>query len=187
MQTYQSTPDYYRDFIEHGWLKNQAAKAHKYIERWKNEAGFWRYRYASKRLESKAKKARGPISAETVTQDIRNGKTTRVKDSYRSRKSSISKTRQKTHDTYLKRIRPMAAKNAKNRYSSRKSSISVARGNAHRAYGKKKLGVIKYNQTIKDRTTGRTPAGTIKTMYPLSNGIWYEDRTAPKIYKKKKK
>lgn len=45
MQTYQSTPDYYRDYIQHGWLKDQAAKMHKYIKRWKNEAGKWVYQY----------------------------------------------------------------------------------------------------------------------------------------------
>lgn len=45
MQTYQSTPDYYRDYIEHGWLKDQAAKVHKYIKRWRNKAGKWVYQY----------------------------------------------------------------------------------------------------------------------------------------------
>ena len=48
MQTYQSTPDYYRDYIEHGWLKDQAAKTHKYLKRWKNDAGKWVYQYARK-------------------------------------------------------------------------------------------------------------------------------------------
>lgn len=47
MQTYQSTPDYYRDYIEHGWLKDQAAKVHKYIKRWRNDAGKWVYKYAT--------------------------------------------------------------------------------------------------------------------------------------------
>ena len=31
-------------FIEHGWLKDQAAKVHKYIKRWRNKAGKWVYR-----------------------------------------------------------------------------------------------------------------------------------------------
>ena len=48
MQMYQSTPDFYRDYIEHGWLKDQTAKAHKYIERWKGKNGKWYYRYKSK-------------------------------------------------------------------------------------------------------------------------------------------
>ena len=48
MQTYQSTPDYYRDYIEHGYLKDQAAKVHKYLKRWKNDAGKWVYQYANK-------------------------------------------------------------------------------------------------------------------------------------------
>lgn len=45
MQTYQSTPDFYRDYIEHGWLKDQAAKVHKYISRWRGKNGKWYYRY----------------------------------------------------------------------------------------------------------------------------------------------
>lgn len=47
MQTYQSTPDFYREYIEHGWLKDQAAKVHKYIKRWKNKAGKWVYQYTN--------------------------------------------------------------------------------------------------------------------------------------------
>lgn len=168
MQTYQSTPDYYRDFIEHGWLKDQAAKTHKYIERWKNEAGFWRYRYASKRLESKAKKARGPMSAETVTQDIRNGKTTRTKDSYRSRKGSISKARQTARDSYLEKIRPIATENAKSRYKTRKTDIKVARGNAHKAYGEKKYGILGYKNAY-DANHPRKKKKPIKTIY-MKNG-----------------
>lgn len=51
MTQYQATPDYYRDYIEHGWLKDQAAKAHKYIERWRGKNGKWYYRYKSKAQE----------------------------------------------------------------------------------------------------------------------------------------
>lgn len=45
MTQYQATPDYYRDYIEHGWAKDAAAKVHKYIKRWKNAAGKWIYQY----------------------------------------------------------------------------------------------------------------------------------------------
>lgn len=45
MTQYQATPDYYRDYIEHGWLKNQAAKVHKYISRWRGKNGKWVYKY----------------------------------------------------------------------------------------------------------------------------------------------
>ena len=51
MQTYQSTPDYYRDYIQHGWLKDQAAKVHKYISRWRGKNGKWYYSYKSKAQE----------------------------------------------------------------------------------------------------------------------------------------
>ena len=51
MQAYQSTPDFYRDYIEHGWLKDQAAKVHKYISRWRGKNGKWYYSYKSKAQE----------------------------------------------------------------------------------------------------------------------------------------
>ena len=42
---YTPTPDYYNDYIQHGWLKDAAAKTHKYIERWRGKNGKWYYRY----------------------------------------------------------------------------------------------------------------------------------------------
>lgn len=70
---YQSTPDYYRDYIEHGWLRDQAAKAHKYIKRWRNKAGKWVYQYANDRRGNKIKKLRDKWGAtpDVVTYDIR--------------------------------------------------------------------------------------------------------------------
>lgn len=55
MIQYQSTPDFYRDYIEHGWLKDQAAKVHKYISRWRGKNGKWYYSYKSKAQEQIAK------------------------------------------------------------------------------------------------------------------------------------
>jgi len=55
MILYTQTPDYYSDYIEHGWLKDQAAKVHKYIERWRGKNGKWYYRYATQ-VGNKAKK-----------------------------------------------------------------------------------------------------------------------------------
>ena len=66
MQTYQSTPDYYRDYIEHGYLKDQAAKVHKYIERWRGKNGKWYYRYKSKAQEAITKYNR---SKDQITSD----------------------------------------------------------------------------------------------------------------------
>lgn len=51
MIRYTSTPDYYRDVIQHGWIKDAAAKAHKYVERWRGKNGKWIYRYKSKAQE----------------------------------------------------------------------------------------------------------------------------------------
>lgn len=38
-------------YLEHGWLKDQAAKVHKYIERHRGKNGKWIYRYKSKAQE----------------------------------------------------------------------------------------------------------------------------------------
>ena len=75
MQTYQSTPDYYRDYIEHGWLKDQAAKVHKYIKRWRNEAGKWVYQYKNELQDAKTRRNRKKMKLmpEDVSFDI-NGK-----------------------------------------------------------------------------------------------------------------
>lgn len=67
---YQQTPDFYNEYIshsavwegrsryrngedelEHGWAKDAAAKAHKYIDRWRGKNGKWYYRYKSKAQE----------------------------------------------------------------------------------------------------------------------------------------
>lgn len=67
---YQQTPDFYNEYIshsavwegrsryrngedelEHGWVKDAAAKAHKYIDRWRGKNGKWYYRYKSKAQE----------------------------------------------------------------------------------------------------------------------------------------
>lgn len=67
---YQQTPDFYNEYIshsavwegrsryrngedelEHGWVKDAAAKAHKYIRRWRNKAGKWVYQYKNKKKE----------------------------------------------------------------------------------------------------------------------------------------
>lgn len=61
---YQQTPDFYNEYIshsavwegrsmyrngedelEHGWVKDAAAKAHKYIDRWRGKNGKWYYKY----------------------------------------------------------------------------------------------------------------------------------------------
>jgi len=71
MQTYQSTPDYYREYIEHGYLKDTAAKVHKYIERWRGKNGKWYYRYKSKASSALTKVRRNMLGAdaEDITTD----------------------------------------------------------------------------------------------------------------------
>ena len=48
---YTPTPDYYNEYIQHGYLKDAAAKVHKYIDRWRGKNGKWYYRYKSKAYE----------------------------------------------------------------------------------------------------------------------------------------
>lgn len=74
MTQYQATPDYYRDYIEHGWLKDQAAKVHKYIERWRGKNGKWYYRYKSKAQELGAKANRTMRRVDPAQISLNNGK-----------------------------------------------------------------------------------------------------------------
>lgn len=89
---YQQTPDFYNEYIshsavwegrsryrngedelEHGWVKDAAAKAHKYIDRWRNKAGKWVYQYKNeirdKRVANKRKEA-GLTAPEWVSFNI---------------------------------------------------------------------------------------------------------------------
>lgn len=63
-------------YMEHGWLKDQAAKAHKYISRWRGKNGKWYYSYKSKAQELGTKirrklgtpyNSRFSIDPETIT------------------------------------------------------------------------------------------------------------------------
>ena len=49
----------YDDMLEHGWLKDQAAKVHKYIDRWKGKNGKWVYRYYRAKSKAQGALARG--------------------------------------------------------------------------------------------------------------------------------
>lgn len=94
---YQQTPDFYNEYIshsavwegrsryrngedelEHGWVKDAAAKAHKYIDRWRGKNGKWYYRYKSKAQELGAKidrKIKG-IKADEISDNTYNDYTT---------------------------------------------------------------------------------------------------------------
>ena len=60
--------------IQHGWLKNAAAKAHKYIERWKGKNGKWYYKYKSKALESVTKFANKTVGINDPRSVVNNKK-----------------------------------------------------------------------------------------------------------------
>lgn len=52
----EKTLEEYGATIQHGWLKDQAAKIHKYIKRWRGPNGKWVYQYANNAVNT-AKKA----------------------------------------------------------------------------------------------------------------------------------
>lgn len=54
----QTKPPLEELYLEHGWVKDSAAKVHKYIERWRDAAGKWRYRYQTKQYQKRANKVR---------------------------------------------------------------------------------------------------------------------------------
>ena len=65
-------------YLEHGWLKDQAAKVHKYIARWRGKNGKWYYKYKSKAQELGAKIDRNikGIKADEISDNTYNDYTT---------------------------------------------------------------------------------------------------------------
>ena len=124
------------DELEHGWLKDQAAKVHKYIKRWKTKAGRWAYLYAkNKEKVKKAKKDLDEFYKDTKKQ-------------YTLRKFSIKKARANANNAYKAR----AAKRARNAYKKRAGDIKRARQSANNAYANKmKRDKQTANKAYKDR------------------------------------
>lgn len=114
MQTYQSTPDYYRDYIEHGYLKYQAAKVHKYLKRWRNKAGKWIYQY--KKPKSKATMKSMEYSRALLNDNLADNADTAY---------FINKKRKDDYGIYSVRQIDVARQNAKNRYTQRKMTNKI--------------------------------------------------------------
>lgn len=132
-------------YIEHGWLKDQVAKAHKYIERWRGKNGKWYYRYKSKAQElgAKTKRTMKGYQSDEVS-DFRKGyifnspdfkkvlssrkdwNKKGVKKSYKKRKTQIETARNNANLVYRK--------NPKAQYKVRSSKVKQARQNANDAY-----------------------------------------------------
>ena len=101
MKTYQATPDYYRDVIQHGWLKDQVNKAHKYIKKYMGKNGKWIYVYESKLNEAKTKfnrmlgteNAIGTVQPQHITTNY--GKTHLLKSDYGKPTSRMQRHTQK--------------------------------------------------------------------------------------------
>ena len=104
--------------IEHGWLKDQAARTHKYIKRWKNAAGKWVYQYKQDLADKQARQARKDW--------IFKG----VKKAYKQRKDQIATARDNAATAFRK--------NAKAQYNIRKKQVQAARKNANDIYEAKK-------------------------------------------------
>lgn len=103
--------------IEHGWLKDQAARTHKYIKRWKNAAGKWVYQYKQDLADKQARQARKDW--------IFKG----VKKAYKQRKDQIAAARDNANIGFRK--------NAKLQYNIRKKQVQAARKNASDIYAAK--------------------------------------------------
>lgn len=125
MIQYQSTPDYYRDYMEHGWFKDTAKKTHKYIDKYMSKAGNWVYVY-----KNKAKKAIDEYKRykeeETKKEQRKDWILKGVHKAYKKRKSQIKEAR---HNAYEKN-----SKNPVASYKSRKKQVSQARQNARDAW-----------------------------------------------------
>ena len=122
--------------LEHGWLKDQAAKVHKYIKRWKTKAGRWAYLYAkNKEKLNQAKKDLNEFYNDPKKQ-------------YVLRKFQIKKAKNNAHKNYI----ATSTAKAKKAYKSRSSKVKQARQNASNAYTSR-MNKAKQNatNTYKDR------------------------------------
>lgn len=97
--------------IEHGWLKDQASKVHKYISRKKNELGKWIYTYKQEKAEKDARKAKKQWNEK--------GR----KKVYKKRKSQIRQARVNADRAYRT--------DSEKQYKVRQKQVKAARKNAH--------------------------------------------------------
>lgn len=131
--------------LEHGWLRDTAKKvsekAHKYIKRWKDEYGKWRYQYyvrKNKKIESDVKAAKEKYGLKGVTRDARSqGKILKQRKKWNS---SGRKSAYKTRKSQIRAARGSAKKSwSKSAYRVRKDKISTARSNAKKSYNERML------------------------------------------------
>lgn len=132
MQQYQSTPDYYRDYIEHGWLSDTAKKAHKYIDKYLSKAGNWVYVYKTK--------ADAAIDNYRRERQKKNWREKGVYKSYKKRKAKVAQARQNAYEAN--------SRNPKVAYGRRKTQASQARQNARDAWNQH---TINAQNSYKDR------------------------------------
>lgn len=119
MQQYQSTPDFYREYIEHGWAKDAAAKAHKYIKRWKNKAGEWVYQYKKPKSnvsyanwnDQRAWRSEGIYGREEHRTAARYSRFMRYKDIQNAKKNAKNKRTQQAMANKIKTKTPMGSSN----------------------------------------------------------------------------
>ena len=148
MQMYQSTPDYYRDYIEHGWLKDAAAKAHKYIDRWRGKNGKWYYRYKQELTDLKGRYR------------TRNGGRTYIDLDERENERGYSSSRARGDQIY-------GSRNAKNGWTSLHEVKGLSDHGNSRSYSKQGV-----NRGIE---AGRKRAA--KKGYAVTKGAYYSNKS----------
>lgn len=140
-------------YMEHGWLKDQAAKVHKYIKRWKTKTGRWAYLYAqNKKKKKQAIEDRNEFYKDTGKQ-------------YVLRKFQIKKARANAKNSY----KAVSTSKAKDAYKVRSGKVKQARQNANDAY---KARLQKREDAYKDRINQiRKSRRKTKSTYPYRKTV----------------
>lgn len=102
------------EIIEHGWVKDAAAKVHKYLKRWKNKAGKWVYQY-------KKPKSKGTMKSTEYSRALLNYNLADNADAA----YFINKKRKDDYGIYSVRQIDVARQNAKNRHTKRKMTNKI--------------------------------------------------------------
>lgn len=180
---YTPTPiNYYEDYIQHGWLKDQAAKAHKYLDRWRGKNGKWYYRYKSKAQElgTKIRRKLKGINNNEVTSDYGRHPGPKKYGKF-SNSKSLS---QRNVNAGLEAGRKRAKKKATTeRFNAHMSSKSVRKGGYSGSRGSSSNNRAT-DTALKNQQTKRTMTNKIKNKQPMvpTKSLYkrYRDRKAYK-------
>ena len=159
MIQYQSTPDYYREYIEHGWFSDTAKKAHKYIKKYVNDAGNTIYVYKTKAQTAidnyKRERGRQKAYKDRKDQIETSRRKTMLTNKRKAQKAWWSKTmrenmiktataQKKARDAAKKKRIEEATASARKSYEDRKPYVRDSRGRTRHNYALKKQGYVYY-------------------------------------------